>query len=111
MPTTSLDFDHSCREPRGCRFIHGDPGDGPWGYCQGELPEGARLGNLANPAYCKEHSRLCVPPAAPFTLKRFHGRAWSDPEVVECSPNHGDTKRLPTDTLIKTNKDGSLSRD
>lgn len=43
------------QQPVGCRYVFGDPGHGPWCYCQQTLAPGHALGNLAKPPYCAEH--------------------------------------------------------
>lgn len=55
----------AARDPRGCRYIHGHPGDSGWHYCQEPTLPGS--------AYCAEHHAQChMPPeAAAAHLRRL----------------------------------------
>lgn len=102
------------QDPRGCRFIHGHPGDGEWRYCQKALPEGARMGDAAHPPYCERHAKRCMGPSSASWLNRFKtagGTAFGDLTVQTCGPNRHDGQRLPVDLLLKLNGSGALSHD
>lgn len=96
------------QDPRGCRFIHGHPGDGEWRYCQGPLAEGARLGDAAHPPYCERHAARCLNKATkPFT---YYG-GW-EPNVVLLKPGSGaDGPRLPLDLVLRNMSRGMFNND
>lgn len=54
-PDNTLPAESASREPRGCRFIHGDPPGLDWHYCQDP--------RLPGSPYCAAHHALCHVPA------------------------------------------------
>lgn len=94
------------QEPRGCRFIYGDPGESGWHYCQRTIIEGGKMGDAQHPPYCARHTKVCVQPH-----KAFHYYAGWEPNVLLRRPGDHDEQRLPIDLLLKLNPTGALSHD
>src|ERR1041385_6542990 len=55
-PESELD---EWQNPKGCRYVTGEPGHGPWWYCQKPIVEGNSPGNALKPPYCAEHFAPC----------------------------------------------------
>jgi hypothetical protein len=105
------------QEPRGCRYVFGDPGVNDWHYCQAPLPSKARLGDVLNPPYCATHTKLLLLPQKPYQWKwrnKYDNMVGApigpDSNIVTAIPGNGDGPRLPVDLLIKLGNKG-LSHD
>lgn len=92
------------QEPKGCRFIYGDPAQRGWHYCQRTIVNGAKPGDAQHPPYCAHHTKVCVLPAKPF-----HYYAGWEKYVLLRAPS--SEERLPIDLLLKLNPTGALSHD
>lgn len=103
------------QEPRGCRFIYGDPGDGEWHFCQRGLLKGARLGDATHPPYCARHTKVCHGPSSRGWLARFKltpgAAAFGDQSMQICGPNRDDGQRMPVDLALSLAAKGVLFHD
>jgi len=96
------------QEPKGCRFVHGDPGSGIWFYCQAPIVKGGKAGDVNNPPYCRLHRDICIQPSKPF---KFYGK-WA---TMLAAPNRAiapDDARfdhtIATDVYMHLNNRGLI---
>lgn len=100
------------QEPRGCRYVYGDPGSGEWHYCQGTVAEGGKAGDAQRPPYCAHHTKVCVLPHKPFRidakwLKHFQSKNG----VFDVDPERGDRPASPFDALLRLQERGVFLHD
>lgn len=100
------------QEPKGCRYIYGDPGDGDWHFCQRTIVEGGVAGDARHPPYCSHHHRICTVPLDHNYLSRYlKAGTFGDYTMQPCPENRGDGQRMPVDFLLKITPTGALSHD
>lgn len=104
------DSDLAEQEPRGCRYVFGDPGTGPWFYCQKPIIAGGKPGDSKHPPYCETHTAECCKPAKPF--KYYNG--WEKHALVRIqgtitNPDApGFDHTIATDVYMHLNNRGLL---
>lgn len=98
------------QEPKGCRYIYGDPGFGDWHFCQRTIVEGGVAGDARHPPYCSHHHRICTIPINQKYMARYYGN-FADYNVLLCGEDHNDGQRLPVDFILKLTPTGALSHD
>lgn len=104
------------QEPRGCRFIYGDPAM-TWHFCQRTIAAGGKPGDSQNPPYCVHHVKVCVPPLTP-SMRRAriayleHMAKSEDIKLDPSAAGWGAFGTVPADVFVKFNRtQGEFSHD
>lgn len=96
------------QEPRGCRYVYGDPGAGEWHFCQRTITPGGAPGKAATPPYCARHTKVCVLKGKPFSFSRAGIR---EPNVIFQRNFADGSARSAVDVILKLQERGVFLHD
>lgn len=94
------------QEPRGCRYVYGDPGAPGWHYCQRSIAEGGKPGDAAHPPYCTRHTKVALEPisaAKAASRARYLERLAMAEETVAFNDRDEKWALVAADSFIKIN--------
>jgi len=92
------------QEPKGCRYIYGDPATEDWRFCQRTIAPGGRPGDANKPPYCAWHVKVVLEKhteARRRAYQKFLDRVAQSDEGVMYDGRSAFWGLIPVDMYVK----------